>query len=304
MTAWPGPGVGTGTSSTFRVWCVTSRRAAFMVSMVSPSFPDIFDCTHFLRRHQGLSARVMFRSMTLPLSATAASATPSADSTAPTRPAPTPGTPDATVVTRRRPVVSGADQQGRRARNKADKQARILAAAESLLGEVGYERMTTAEVAKRANVAAGTVFQYAPTKAELLMMVVEHEWRDLVDDHLPDDAGDGGVRERVLRLLEPFAQQARDYPENAMVVGREVLFGAPGPYREKVVALVAGLEDAIAALLVAAGGDAERSVVAAGLIVSGGVLELNRTRTGRAEVESVARRLGDLVDVAVRGAGV
>ena len=164
--------------------------------------------------------------------------------------------------------------------------------------------MTTAEVAKRANVAAGTVFQYAPTKAELLMMVVEHEWRDLVDDHLPDDAGDGGVREHVLRLLEPFAQQARDYPENAMVVGREVLFGAPGPYREKVVALVAGLEDAIAALLVAAGGDAERSVVAAGLIVSGGVLELNRTRTGRAEVESVARRLRDLVDVAVRGAGV
>ena len=245
--------------------------------------------------------------MTLPLSATAASATPSTDSmasTAPTRPAPPPGTPDATVVTCRRPVVSGSDQQGRRARNKADKQARILAAAESLLGEVGYERMTTAEVAKRANVAAGTVFQYAPTKAELLMMVVEHEWRDLVDDHLPDDAGDGGVREHVLRLLEPFAQQARDYPENAMVVGREVLFGAPGPYREKVVALVAGLEDAIAALLVAAGGDAERSVVAAGLIVSGGVLELNRTRTGRAEVESVARRLGDLVDVAVRGAGV
>lgn len=205
------------------------------------------------------------------------------------------------------PVAPPASPQGKRARNKADKQARILASAQSLLREVGYERMTTAEVAKRARVAAGTVFQYAPTKAELLMMVVEYEWRDIVTDSLTDDedeTGAGSVQRSVMRLLEPFAREARRYPHNAMVVGRELLFGAPGPYREKVVALVADLEDAIAGLLAAAGAEDHRCAVAARLIVSGGVLELNRTRRGRAGAESVTQRLHDLVDVAVRGAGI
>ena len=65
---------------------------------------------------------------------------------------------------------------GRRERAKADKRARILAAARALFEERGFERTSMSEVARAADVAQGTVFQYAATKAELLMMVAEALW--------------------------------------------------------------------------------------------------------------------------------
>ena len=66
--------------------------------------------------------------------------------------------------------------QGRRERAKAEKRARILAAARALFEERGFERTSMSEVARAADVAEGTVFQYAATKVELLMMVVDALW--------------------------------------------------------------------------------------------------------------------------------
>ena len=65
---------------------------------------------------------------------------------------------------------------GRRERAKAEKRARILAAARALFEERGFERTSMSEVARAADVAEGTVFQYAATKTDLLMMVVDALW--------------------------------------------------------------------------------------------------------------------------------
>ena len=48
---------------------------------------------------------------------------------------------------------------GRRERAKAEKRARILAAARALFEERGFERTSMSEVARAADVAEGTVFQ-------------------------------------------------------------------------------------------------------------------------------------------------
>ena len=60
---------------------------------------------------------------------------------------------------------------GLRAKNKADKEARILEAAWALFAEQGYEAATVREIAQRAGVAQGTVFVYAKDKADLLAML-------------------------------------------------------------------------------------------------------------------------------------
>ena len=60
---------------------------------------------------------------------------------------------------------------GRRERAKQDKRARIFAAAAALFAEHGFERVTTQQIADRADVGAGTLFQYASTKGELFLMV-------------------------------------------------------------------------------------------------------------------------------------
>lgn len=202
---------------------------------------------------------------------------------------------------------------GRRERAKADKQARIVAAARALLLAKGYDVMTMAEVARDADVAIGTVFQYAATKPELLMLVVAREWgetafgrtRSVAAATRPaagaEEAPMGAAEAAIREVLEPFARVARERPELSVAAAREVIFGAPGPHRDEVLALVDRVEQAVAGVIEAAGG-AARAGAAARLVVSGWLMELNRTRTGRAGRDDIDARLSALIAIAVRGA--
>lgn len=52
-----------------------------------------------------------------------------------------------------------------------EKQANILIAAIELFSEKGYQATTTSEIAKRAQVAEGTIFNYYKTKKDLLFAI-------------------------------------------------------------------------------------------------------------------------------------
>lgn len=64
---------------------------------------------------------------------------------------------------------------GRRERNKAEKLGRIVAAAKHLFAERGFEQTTTQAIAEAADIGAGTLFLYARTKEDLLIMVFRDE---------------------------------------------------------------------------------------------------------------------------------
>ena len=66
---------------------------------------------------------------------------------------------------------SGRMPIGRRERPKQDKQERIMTAARELFAERGVSGVTTQRIADRADVAIGSLYRYASTKAELLIMV-------------------------------------------------------------------------------------------------------------------------------------
>ncbi len=51
------------------------------------------------------------------------------------------------------------------------KRERIMTAARELSAEHGVSGVTTQQIARRADVAVGTLYLYASTKAELLIMV-------------------------------------------------------------------------------------------------------------------------------------
>ena len=70
---------------------------------------------------------------------------------------------------------------GRRQRNKLDKRARILAAARELFSRKGFPATTTAEIAARAGIGAGTLFLYVASKEDLLVSIF-HEEMDRVAD--------------------------------------------------------------------------------------------------------------------------
>jgi len=64
---------------------------------------------------------------------------------------------------------------GRRERNKLEKLRRITSAAKELFATKGFAQTTTQEIAERADIGTGTLFLYAKSKEDLLIMVFKDE---------------------------------------------------------------------------------------------------------------------------------
>lgn len=69
---------------------------------------------------------------------------------------------------------------GRRERQKQDRQRRILQAAALLFARGGYPETSMEDIAARADLATGTVYNYFDSKAELLAAVVAQQTQEVV----------------------------------------------------------------------------------------------------------------------------
>lgn len=137
---------------------------------------------------------------------------------------------------------------GRRERNKAEKRDRIVGAATTLFTERGYDNTTTQQVSEKADVAEGTLFRYAATKSELLLMVVNAKLRPVVEE-APNTDPTLPVDEAVLRAFDPLVQILDLQPNNAAPFLREIYFGADGDHRRETIDLVQELEHKVAAII-------------------------------------------------------
>ena len=68
-------------------------------------------------------------------------------------------------------MPNGPQPVGRRERNKRDKLERIIAAARELFDTYGVDAVTTQQIADKADIGTGTLFLYAKSKSELLLLV-------------------------------------------------------------------------------------------------------------------------------------
>jgi AcrR family transcriptional regulator len=142
---------------------------------------------------------------------------------------------------------------GRREQAKQDKRERIMTAAGELFVEHGVSGVTTQQIAHRADVAIGTLYLYAATKAELLIMVQNEKFADAIDVGLAaaNDAVGQGALEPVIALIRPVVECVREHIENGRTYLHELVFGDPAePYRQAGLALAGRLEDGITGLLI------------------------------------------------------
>ena len=70
---------------------------------------------------------------------------------------------------------------GLRARQKADKNRRILEAATGLFREVGYDAARIEDIAERAAVSVGTFYNYYQSKGDMLLATVAMEVEEVID---------------------------------------------------------------------------------------------------------------------------
>jgi TetR/AcrR family fatty acid metabolism transcriptional regulator len=66
-------------------------------------------------------------------------------------------------------------------RKEPDKSKRIITAAEKLFSEKGYRQTSVAEIARQADVAEGTVYEYFKNKEDLLFSIPKLRFREHVD---------------------------------------------------------------------------------------------------------------------------
>jgi AcrR family transcriptional regulator len=106
---------------------------------------------------------------------------------------------------------------GLRERQKADRERRILAAASALFREHGFEAARIEDIADRAELSVGTVYNYFETKGDLLVAIVSLEVEEILAIGarlIEEDAA--SVEQAVARLIALYYEHSLVYLSKEM----------------------------------------------------------------------------------------
>lgn len=110
---------------------------------------------------------------------------------------------------------------------KAERYDGILAAAEAVFCQLGYDAATVADVALRAGVVEGNVYRYFKSKRELVARVV-FDWYSRKIAELETEVRQiGSVRSRLRYLIASHLRSLRDSPGLMRLIIRELRTGDP-----------------------------------------------------------------------------
>lgn len=143
-----------------------------------------------------------------------------------------------------------AQPLGRRERNKQQKLDRITAAARELFAEHGVDEVTTQQIADKADIGTGTLFLYAKTKGELLLLVQNSSYADALERGRTAAESTPDILEAVMAIIRPVVECNRVQTDNGRTYLREMVFGDPDePHHRDALALTGQTEAAISAML-------------------------------------------------------
>jgi TetR/AcrR family transcriptional regulator len=139
---------------------------------------------------------------------------------------------------------------GRRERNKQNKLERITAAARELFAEHGVDEVTTQQIADKADIGTGTLFLYAKTKGELLLLVQNSSYVDALAKGRAAAEGIPDALDAVMAIVRPVVECNRTQIDNGRTYLREIVFGDPEEtHHRDALALTVQTEEAIATVL-------------------------------------------------------
>ncbi len=139
--------------------------------------------------------------------------------------------------------------EGRRERQKRKTLEKIIRAARSLFERKGFDATTTQEIAERADIGTGTLFNYAKTKEELLLMVFRDDMRPLVEHAFATAPRKGPLLEKLVYYFDCFIAYHNRDVEIAQALIRELSSVHSPEQREKNKEFVRGLIGKIAEMV-------------------------------------------------------
>ncbi|AXL13046.1 TetR/AcrR family transcriptional regulator [Microbacterium foliorum] len=147
-------------------------------------------------------------------------------------------------------MSSQATPLGRRERNKQQKLERIRAAAAELFTAHGIDDVTTQQIAEKADVGTGTLFLYAKTKGELLLLVQNVHYAAALETGRQAAARAESTLDATMALLRPIIECNRVQVENGRTYLREMVFGNPADaHHAEALRIVGETETALTDIL-------------------------------------------------------
>ena len=135
---------------------------------------------------------------------------------------------DRTIVS-----LTEAKPEGRRAANKADKLRRITAAARDLFIEKGFDGTTMRDIAARAGVGFGTLFDYSSNKRDFLFLLFNPALESVLDESMAAATAEPLFLDKLMAFFGGYyALYARDRAI-ARAVLRELTFFSEGGEAQK-----------------------------------------------------------------------
>ena len=139
---------------------------------------------------------------------------------------------------------------GRRERNKQAKLERIITAASELFAEHGVDEVTTQQIADRADIGTGTLFLYAKTKGELLLLVQNAQYAAALERGRAAAETTPDALDAVMSMVQQIVHCNRTQIDNGRTYLREMVFGDPEePRHGEALAIAGQTEEAIADVL-------------------------------------------------------
>ena len=119
---------------------------------------------------------------------------------------------------------------GIREQNKLEKRLRIQTAVRELFSKHGYETATLRQIARRAHVALGSLFNYAQDKRDLIFLIFNEELSDLTDEALKATQTEDPLLQRLIALCRlHYKFFARD-PVLSRILLRDMTFYSEGKH--------------------------------------------------------------------------
>jgi AcrR family transcriptional regulator len=153
---------------------------------------------------------------------------------------------------RRREVGSVESIQasgGRRERQRLKTRAKITRAARTLFARKGFDATTTQEIAAKADIGTGTLFNYAKTKEDLLLLVFREEMDVVVERAFATIPAKASLLDQLLHVFDAFVAYHQRDVEIAHALIRQ-LSSVNGPEtRDDIIVFMRGLVGRISQLV-------------------------------------------------------
>ena len=117
---------------------------------------------------------------------------------------------------------------GRRERKKFETRERIRAAAASLLEKHGYGAATMRQIANRAHVALGTLFNYAEDKRDLVFLIFNEELNAVTDVALAAPQTGQPLIDQLIAVFRIHYRWLSRKPDLARILLQELTFYSSG----------------------------------------------------------------------------